>query len=125
MRSWACKGSAQIHSCQPLQQNRKCRRRHSESGTNVVPRQVAMEEDTDQQATAGVPSVRKGIIRSQKRKLWRQALRANEAASGATALQSPVARRVGPKRQKSSNGTLPEGIRSPKRPKTVRWPANT
>ena len=64
----------------------------SGSGTNVVPRQVAMEEDSNQQTTAGSYSDRKRLTGSQKRKLRRQALRANEAAGGATALQSPVAR---------------------------------
>ena len=63
----------------------------SGSGTNVVPRQVAMEEDANQQATAGTSSDRKGLSGSQKRKLRRQALRANEEASGAAAAQSPEA----------------------------------
>ena len=62
----------------------------SGSDTNVVPRQVAMEEDANQQATAGTSSDRKRLTGSQKRRLRRPALRANEAASGATALQSPV-----------------------------------
>ena len=51
-----------------------------------------MEEDANQQVTAGAFPDRKRITGSQERKLWRQALRANEAASGAKALQSPVVR---------------------------------
>ena len=100
----------------------------SGSGTNVVLRQVAMEEDANQQATAGASSDRKRLTGSQKRKLRRQALHVNEAASGATALQSPVARGVAPKRRKGSLKTPPpppEGMRDPKRPKPVRLPANT
>ena len=57
----------------------------SESGTNVVPQQVAMEEDVNQQATAGSSSDRKRLTGSQKRKLRWLALRTNEAASGAAA----------------------------------------
>ena len=97
----------------------------SGSGTNVIPRQVAMEEDANQQATAGASSDMKRLTESQKTKLRQQALRENEAASGATALQSPVARGVARKRLKGSKDTTPEGKRGPKRPKPVRLPANT
>ena len=79
----------------------------SGSGTNVVPRQVAMEEDGNQQATTGASSGRKRLTGSQKRKLRRQAFRANEAASGAAAAQSPEASRVAPKRRKGSKDTPP------------------
>ena len=68
----------------------------SGSGTNVVPRQVAMEEHVNQQATAGASSDRKRLTGSQKRKLRWQALRLNEAASGAAAAQSPEAGMVAP-----------------------------
>ena len=57
----------------------------SGSGTNVVHRQVAMEENANQQATAGASFDRKRLTVSQKRKLRRQALRVNEAASSAAA----------------------------------------
>ena len=61
-----------------------------------------------------------GCTGSQKRKLRRQGFRTNEAASGATALQSPVARGVAPKRRKGSKNTPPppprKGMRIPKRP---------
>ena len=40
----------------------------SGSGTNVVPRKIAMVEDTNQQATAGTSSDRKRFTGSQKRK---------------------------------------------------------
>ena len=63
----------------------------SGSGTNVVPHQIATEEDANQQVTAGTSSDRKRLTGSQKRKLRRQALRANEAACSAASLQSPVA----------------------------------
>ena len=56
--------------------------------------------------------------------MWRQALHAREAASGAIVLHSPVANRVAPKRRKDSKDTLTEGMRSLKRPKPVRLPAN-
>ena len=79
----------------------------SGSGTNVGPQQVAMEEDAYQQATAGASSDRKRLTGSQKRKLRRQALRVNEAASGATVAQSPEAGRVVPKRRKGSKDTPP------------------
>ena len=129
MRSWACKGLAQIYPCKPSQQNCKwltvaAGPGSCESGTNVVPRQVAMEEDANLLITAGTSSNRKRLTWTQKRKLRRQALRANEAASGATALESPVASRLAPKRRKDSKDTPPEGMRNPKRPKPVRLPAN-
>ena len=76
----------------------------SGSGANVIPRQIAMVDDTNQQATAGASTDRKRLIAFQKRKLRRQALRANEAASSATALQSPVVRAVARKRRKGSKG---------------------
>ena len=41
----------------------------SGSGTNVVHRQVAMEEDANQQATSGASSDSKKLTGSQKRKL--------------------------------------------------------
>ena len=83
-----------------------------------------MKEDANQQATAGASSDRKRFTGSQMRKLRRQALRVNEAASGAAAAQSPVAGRVAPKRRKGSKDTTPEEMRSSKRPKPVRLPAN-
>ena len=43
----------------------------SGSGTNVVPQQIAMDEDTNQQVTAGTSSDRKRLTGSQKRKLRR------------------------------------------------------
>ena len=94
----------------------------SGSGTNVVPQQLAMEEDGNQQVTAGTSSDRKRFTGSQKRKLRRQALRANEANCSAVALQSPVASTVAPKRRKDSKDTPPQGMRSPKRPKPARLP---
>ena len=94
----------------------------SGSGTNVVPQQIAMEEDANQQVTAGTSSDRKRLTGSQKRKLRRQALRANEAACSTAALQSPVASTVAPKRRKDSKDTPPQGMRSPKRPKPARLP---
>ena len=94
------------------------------SGTIVVPRQVAIKEDANHQATAGASSERKRLIRSQKRKLRRQALRANEAASNAIAPKSPMVSRVGPNRRKGSKDTPTEGTRSPKRPHPVLLPAN-
>ena len=98
----------------------------SRSGTNVVPRVIAMVEDTNQQTTAGASFDRKRLIGSQKRKLRRQALDANEGASSATALQSPVSREVAPKRRKGSKDyPPPEGMRCPQRPKLVRLPTNT
>ena len=84
-----------------------------------------MVEDTKQQATSRASSDRKSLTGSQKSKLRRQDLRANEVASSATALQSSVARAVAPKRQKGSKDNPPEGMRSPKRPKSVYLPANT
>ena len=81
----------------------------SGSGTNVVPRQVATEDDANQQATAGASSDRKRLTGSQKRKLRRQALRVNEATSGATAAQSLEAGRVAAKRRKGSKDLPPPG----------------
>ena len=76
-------------------------------GTNLVPRQVVMDEDANQQATAGASSDRKRITGSQKRKLRRQALHANEAPSDATDLQFLEASRVATKRRKGSKDTPP------------------
>ena len=81
----------------------------SGSVTNVVPRQVAMDEDANQQITAGSFSDRKRLTGSQKRKLRRQALRVNEAASGAAAAQSPEAGRVAPRRGNGSKDTPRKG----------------
>ena len=49
----------------------------SGSGTNLIPRQVAMEEDANQQVTAGASSDRKRLTGSQERKQRRQVLFAN------------------------------------------------
>ena len=93
------------------------------SGTNVVPHQIAMEKDANQQVTVGASSDIKRLTGSQKRKLRRQALRANEAACSAAALQSAVASTVAPKRRKDSKDTPPQDMRSPKRPKPARLPS--
>ena len=86
-----------------------------------------MVEDRNEQATAAASSDRKRLTGSQKRKLRRQGFCANEAASSATALQSPVSRAMAPKRRKGPKDPppSPRGMRSPKRPKPVRLAANT
>ena len=71
---------------------------------------------------AGTSSDRKRLTGSQKRKLRRQSLRANEAACSAAALQSPVVSTMAPKRRKDSKDSPPQGMRSPKRPKPARLP---
>ena len=118
MRSWVCKGLAQIQPWKPPQQSGKCQwwfrcPGSSGSGTNEIPRQVAIEEDANQQATAGASSDRKKLTGSQKRKQRRQALRANKATSGATAFQSPVASGVAAKRRKGSKDCYLESVLSP------------
>ena len=79
----------------------------SGSGTTVVPQQIAMEKGANQQVTAGTSFDRKRLTGSQKRKLRRQALRANEAACRAAALQSPAARTGAPLRDERTLRTLP------------------
>ena len=56
---------------------------HPESGANVIPRQIAMEADANQQVTDGEFPTRKKLCRLLNRKMQLKALCANEAAIGA------------------------------------------
>ena len=72
----------------------------SGSGTNVVPHQIAMEEDANQQVTFGTSSDRKRLTGSEKRKLLWQALLANEAACSAACSSVSCGEYSGPQKTK-------------------------
>ena len=92
----------------------------SGSGTNMVPRQVAMGEDANQQATAGASFDRKRLTGYQQRKLRRQALHETKRLVAPQLLRL-LWREEWPPRDEM----VREGMRDPKRPKPTRLSENT